>query len=191
MQRERWLAACITAAALIHLPILPLRAANPERDFSGQWCLDAAGSNVSALGMEPERMLTVTQDEQRLRCATGSAQWTYALSGGESQYRLGAENLNSVAKWEGAALLINTLVSGPRDYSMMDRWRLSADRTALTITRQVNQGGVESEGWMLYRRDAPGAPSPVAANTLAESPRQPLARREEPEPPPAITIPSG
>ncbi len=35
----------------------------------------------------------------------------YLLSGAESKYQAGAETRNSAVKWEGAALLINTLVS--------------------------------------------------------------------------------
>jgi len=74
-----------------------------------------------------------------------------------------------VAKWEGAALLINTLVSGTRDYTVMDRWQLSRDRSTLTITRQVIEQNGTAEGVLVYKRE--GQLSVRAAPAKASQPR--------------------
>ena len=39
-------------------------------------------------------------------------------------------NPKLVAKWEGAALLINTQISGPPDYTVMERWERARSRAA-------------------------------------------------------------
>jgi hypothetical protein len=173
--------ACLFAAALFAF------AADSDRDFSGKWILDPDASNVRALPAPAEPILTVTQDTARIRCSVEGAEWVFLLSGGDSDYRAGAEKRNSAVKWEGAALLVNTIVSGPQDYSVMDRWRLSADRDILTITRQVVRRNGESEGRLVYRRE--GA---VQASGPAAAPAAPaLSPRPALEPPPEITVRSG
>jgi type IV secretion system protein VirB10 len=133
----------------------------PERDFSGNWILMETRSDWRRLKMEPEPFLTVSQDERAIRCKSVAGDteiaWSYRLDGSDSRYAVSGESRNSAVKWEGAALLVNTLVDGARSYTIMDRWRLSADRAILTITRQVVQGGGEAEGRLVYRR----AGSPV------------------------------
>jgi type IV secretion system protein VirB10 len=93
-----------------------------------------------------------------------------------------------VVKWEGAALLINTLVSGPHSFTVMDRWRLSRDGNQLNIQRQVMNGPREEEGYLIYRREGSisGPASSTGTAVLEAAPKTmttTLARR--PEPPPA------
>src|SRR5208283_3791865 len=88
-----------------------LRAADPARDFSGRWVLDPTASDTASLG-PVETNLNVSQADAGIRCSSGTAEWSYALDGSETRKQIGAENRSSVAKWEGAALLINTQVSG-------------------------------------------------------------------------------
>src|SRR5262249_45552777 len=81
--------------------LLPLHAADSDRDFSGRWVLDP-GSAVPA-----ERLLTVVQNPSTIRCYSSGSdgsqiEWSYALNGDESRYAFGEESRNSVAKWEGA-----------------------------------------------------------------------------------------
>jgi len=183
-----------------------LRASDPDRDFSGKWVLDPAASDIRSLG-QVESSLTVSQSAAAMLCSTGPAGWSYALDGSETRKRVGGESWNSVVKWEGAALLVNTLVSSPRDYTVMDRWELSRDRNKLTITRQVIRPGAETEGRLVFRREGapmvaatrpPVADTAPAPSTLsrppepgADLPQPALALRPEPGVPPDITIPKG
>jgi type IV secretion system protein VirB10 len=124
--------------------------------------------------------------------------WTYRLDGEDSKYRVGGEFRNSAVKWEGAALLINTLVSGPQSYTIMDRWTLSPDRNQLQIHREI-AGPQHAEGALVYRREGTvSAPAPPTGTATASppagaAPQQSLARRPEPPAPPPteFTIPSG
>ncbi len=154
-------------------------------------------------------MLTIVQQETAIHSSTNA---TYALDGSETKYRIGDTRQSSAVKWEGAALLINTLVSGPRDYTVMDRWKLSADRGTLTITRQVVERTGQSEGVLVYRGDnwrAPAAAAPLPGRApertaerapervpaAAEAPRpvliRPQPRDAAPPGEPGATIPAG
>ncbi len=160
----------------------PLFAIPPERDFSGSWILLETRSNWRTLGTEPEPFLTVTQDERTLRCKTAMGDrevtWNYAMDGRETR----EAGRNSIAKWEGAALLINTLVSEPENQTVMDRWQLSADRATLTITRQTVRARGEAEGRLVYRRagvrieETPTAAPKAAPQPATLTPRPAPAR---------------
>ena len=156
--------------------------ATPDRDFSGKWTLDPAASRLQSLAMDIDPVLIVVQQEDAIRCS-GNA--SFALDGSETRYRAGEETRSTAVKWEGAALLINTLVSGPRDYTIMDRWKLSADRTTLTVTRQVIRGTQEVEGTLVYRAEA--------YRTDAEPVRQlPVRPESRPAPVPGeFVVPEG
>jgi len=182
--------------------VSPLSGVAPERDFSGSWVLDAVASSVGAIPKPVDASLRVVQDDAAIRCTAGSNRWSYELDGRESRVRIGGESRNSIAKWEGVALLINTLVSGPQSYTVMDRWVLSRDRATLTITRQVVRAGGQVEGTLVYRRpDAvpsravaaapPASPAPPSTSPPAPAPQPVLARKPEPALPPDITVPVG
>jgi type IV secretion system protein VirB10 len=192
--------AAITGILVFWSVVTPLFAIEAERDFSGSWILVETRSDWRALGAEPEPFLTVVQDEASIRCQTaiGAADvsWTYPLDGGNARYRAGAEQRNSAVKWEGAALLVNTLVSGPENYTIMDRWQLSANHATLTIERQVIRVRGEAEGRLVYRHAGSRVEETAAApEPLAPKPTRPQILRPRPEAaPPAPTetvVPAG
>jgi hypothetical protein len=156
----------------------PLAAIEPERDFTGNWILVESRSDWRALGAEPEPYLTITQDDRAVRCKTSigdrDVSWSYALDGTESR----SGTRSSRIKWEGAALMINTLLLDRQGHAIMDRWRLSPDRVTLTIERQIVRLGAETEGRLVYRR----------AGTRVEEPRvtAPAPAPAPPLPPPAL-----
>jgi hypothetical protein len=179
--------ACISAILLASLAPGVLSAVDPDRDFSGRWILDASASNSRPLPGNPEQSLTITEEHGVIQCTGSSgAQWSYALNGSERESKVGAEIWNSQVKWEGAALLINTLVSGPRNSVVMDRWKLSRDFATLTITRQVERGTWQTEGQLVYHREG------ISANTGPPPPPQAvLTRKPEPPADAGIIVPAG
>jgi type IV secretion system protein VirB10 len=183
---------CLAAAAW---------AADPNRDFSGKWTLDTGSSRLQSLDMPVEPVLTIVQQEAAIHCSTNAS---YALDGSETKYRIGQDTHNSAVKWEGAALLINTLVSGSHNYTVMDRWRLSPDHATLTITRQVIRGTQQTEGVLVYRGEGwaapaapvvpprapavtPETPRPVMVRPSVVRPEAPAPRAEQAE----VTVPAG
>ncbi|HYB52731.1 MAG TPA: hypothetical protein VEG84_02585 [Thermoanaerobaculia bacterium] len=178
--------------------ICALLAAGSDRDFSGNWILVYDRSDTRALGAGLADVVTVKQDARALHCSSetnGAAMaWSYDLGGKESRYRMGGYDYNSVVKWEGAALLVNTLVSGTSRYTLMDRWQLSADRSLLVITRQAVRANGETDQKLVYRRAGTVAPLPVRTSA-AQAPAQPpavLAPRPVPSTAPdSYTVPAG
>jgi len=193
----------LTALLIVLGVACSLRASVPV-DFSGKWVLDANASDIASIG-QVETNLTVTQGGAGISCATGTAEWSYALDGSETRKQFGEESRSSVTKWEGAALLVNTQVSGPRHYTVMDRWEISRSHNTLTINRQVVRANGESEGTLVFRREGaalaatPTAPPseapPPAGWRSAEpgsDPSQPvLATRPAQGAPPDVTVPTG
>ena len=94
---------------------------------------------------------------------------------------MGDSTTNTVTKWEGAALLVNTLVSGPQSYTVMERWTRSRDGNTLTVRQTIVRLGNESESTLVYDNAALGAglqarqpetlpvPKPMAAKTVQAS----------------------
>jgi type IV secretion system protein VirB10 len=161
------------------------RAADSDRDFSGKWILHAPASRPGGLP-SAEPFLNVEQNGQTIRCASEiegmPAKWSFDLSGADTKYRIGSETRNSAVKWEGAALLINTLVSGPRNYVLMDRWRLSPDRTSVVVTRHVIRDQRELEGVLVYRLpEQPRTEQPDVSRSPGEPANGP-ARQPGPTP---------
>jgi len=114
-----------------------------------------------------ETSLNVSQGGGGILCSTGTAQWSYALDGSETRKQFGEESRSSVTKWEGRALLVNTQVSGPQHYTVMDRWEISRSHNTLTITRQVVRANAETEGTLIFRRE--GAPVAAASTGVPEA----------------------
>jgi hypothetical protein len=153
---------------------------NPARDFSANWILDLPESNIRALPTAPGATLTIAQQDTTIRCTEGGATWTFHIDGTESKYQLRDSSMNSLTKWEGSALLINTLVSGPQHYAVMDRWELSKDRTVLTVTRTIQRGSTEVEATLVYKNEERLAalPKAVLSNAAQPEPGKPAAAAE-------------
>ncbi len=196
MRRSFAPAALLIASALT----ISAYAVDPNRDFSGSWVLDPATSRTGDFGAT-ETSLQISQSEVGILCSAGPARWSYALDGSETRKRIGEETRNSVAKWEGEVLLINTLVSGPSDYTVMDRWRLSRDRSSLTIARQIVRASGQVEGTLVFVREgapmsgsAPhtaSGPSTASSETTPDVPKPRLAARPQPGMLPDVTVPMG
>src|SRR2546426_137297 len=116
--------------------------AQADRDFSGSWRLKSETGNLSVPADASFRVdqsslsLTLVADSQ----GGGTTISVYPLDGRAEKGRSGDSVTNTETKWEGAALLISTIVTGPRNYTVSERWRRSADGNTLTIRRTVGQG---------------------------------------------------
>jgi len=177
----------------------PSWAISPDRDFSGKWVFDGAASNTRAIPAPQDRFLTIISQDKSIQCSStrhdgATLQWSYALDGAETRYAFGEEKRSSQVKWEGKALLVNTIISGPQSYTVMDRWTISVDRFVLTMERTVNQGGSEHEGVLRYRREGqpglPEAPSAAPRPSLTRPPTVTSTENDPPPPPPPAPRPT-
>jgi hypothetical protein len=151
-------------------------AVDPERDFSGNWVLEPAAQAQPPAGVAPDKQIAITQDDSLIRFsvhtdAGSPVLRSYLLDGTETRSHAGGETRSSVVKWEGAALLINTQVSGAHDYTIMDRWKVSGDHSTLTISRQVVQRSGSVEQTLIYKREAQPGWRNASATAQASSPK--------------------
>jgi type IV secretion system protein VirB10 len=152
--------------------------AQSDRDFSGSWKLNDSRSRIRDTPALPLPWLKITQNAAEMT-VSGSSQengnsvsLSYPLNGNSKRTRLGDTTYNSVSKWEGTALLVNTIVSGRSDYSVQERWEISRDRTRLTLTRTLVQQSGESESVLVFENTELASPPP-------SEPRQ-FSMRENP-----------
>jgi hypothetical protein len=159
-------------------------AEDPAHDFSGNWVLDRQQSKIQSLPAAPAASLVINQQGVTIRLTEAGAVWSYRTDGTESKYKIQDSSMNSLTKWEGSALLINTLVTGPQHYVVMDRWKLSGDRTVLTITRNLQRGSTEVEATLVYKNSERLAslPKPVPPPVTRQN-----AARPAPAAVPAVT----
>jgi hypothetical protein len=130
--------------------------AQSDGGFSGLWKLNPARSEVRNLPVPHAVFLRVEQSAAALTFYASTEEGgpatpsTYSLNGRSEKRKAANSTLDTVAKWEGDALLVNTLVSGPQNYTEMERWERSRDGSTLTITRTIVRAGGESESVLVY-----------------------------------------
>jgi type IV secretion system protein VirB10 len=170
----------------------PLVAAtDPDRDFSGVWILDERASDLRNLPSSPGALLNITQQDNVIRRAesdqqgSSTAVWGYRTDGSASKFQVQDSRMNSLTKWEGAALITSTIVTGPQSYSMTERWTLSRDHNVLTIRRQIQRLSGETEATLVYRNRA--AKEAVAT----KPPDAPPSAAPAANAPPEIVVPAG
>jgi len=136
---------------------VPIFAAGP--DYSGEWKLNADRSDMRSLPEPAAETLRIEHRGVRIHCTavpvSGGApmSWDYTTDQTDAKYRIGDTSRRTQSKWEGNALLINTLVdSRDRSYTVMDRWKMSKDGKTLTIRRQVETLHGESEALLVYEK---------------------------------------
>src|SRR5579864_695065 len=160
------------ALALVLVPRLPA-AEDPDRDFTGVWILDEKQSDFRGLPTAPAPVLNITLPPAAIQCVESGPDgqaartWVYPTGGTPGKFQIGDSHMSAMTKWEGAALITNTLVTGPQNYSVNDRWRLSRDHNLLTIRRQIQGPTVDTEALLVYRSQNAKEP---AANKPGETP---------------------
>ena len=130
---------CLTAAVAM---------AQSATDFSGEWKLNAGRSEVGRLPAPPEASLKVEQSTTTVsvRAGDGGKSWLYPLDGRTEKRNSDGISYSTQTKWEGAALLVNTIISGGgQNYTIMERWRLARNGATLTIRRTVVDKSGEAE----------------------------------------------
>jgi hypothetical protein len=143
----------------------------PDRDFTGEWQLNGPPGDIRDNSIIPSGFLHVEQAGATMTVKAaieeGSPLVTlvYPLDNRTVKTRAGDSTVNIATKWEGAALLVNAIVSGPDDYSINDRWSRSRDGNKLTIERSIVRRSGERESVMVYRV-AGYEPPPVISSTV-------------------------
>lgn len=145
--------------SLLLILTLKLPAA-PDRDFTGSWKLKADRSEIHVSPAPPAKLMRVDQEGKYMdvKCFGTPGERpisvNFTTDGTESKNRVNGAVRSSVAKWEGSALLIHTIVSqGSTNFTEMDRWKLSHEGRTLIIRRQIVDRHGENESTLVYERE--------------------------------------
>lgn len=168
---------CFTAATAL---------AQSSTDFSGDWKLNPGRSELGRLPTPPEISLKVDQSTSTITVSANSGDSAtpktllYPLDGRTEKRKSGDISYSTQTKWEGAAMLSNTIVAGGgKNHTIMERWKLSSNGATLTIRRTLVDSRGETEALLVYenpsahpavtRQQAP----PTTTTTPAEIPTRP------------------
>jgi type IV secretion system protein VirB10 len=148
-------------ATLLATFSLAIPIATAQSNFSGAWKLNSSLSEMGGLPTPADQFLKVEQTAAAMSVSASSQEnGPFAISlypfDGTSVRRKAADaTFDTRTKWEGAALLANILVSGPQDYTVMERWTRSRDGNTLTIRRTIVRLGNERESTLVYQQPLP------------------------------------
>jgi len=163
--------------------------AQSDRDFSGSWKLNSVRSEINT-SVPAAPFFRVEQTSNSLTLITNSPEddsqviSIYPLDGRNEKRNAGDSTRNTETKWEGSALLVSTIVSGPRNHTVMERWRLTQGGATLTIKRTLVRNGSEHESLLVYENAR--AVSQNRGQDQREQPRErPALERSAPERPSA------
>ena len=149
-----------------------------NQDFSGVWNLNPARSEMQS-SIPADAVLKVEQSPASVTwSASASTPASYPLDGRTEKRRVGDSDFSTTTKWEGAALLVNTIVSGPQNYTVMERWTRSRDGNTLTIRRTIVRLRNETESTLVYNRAGLAAPEVPTTRTLLPAQPTPAAPTE-------------
>jgi hypothetical protein len=152
--------------------------AQSNQDFSGAWNLNSARSEIQS-SVPGDPALKVEQNAASLTWSGGAAMSAvYPLDGRVEKRHKGDSDFSTTTKWEGAALLVNTIVSGPQNYTVMERWTRSRDGNTLTIRRTMVRLRNEIESTLVYNRAGSAAPEVLTTRTLTPAQTTPPAPTE-------------
>jgi hypothetical protein len=144
------------AILLASLLIVGSAIAQGDDGFTGVWRFNSSQSEVRYLPVPPDAILKVEQSSNAMTVMASSQEGgpsvatSYPLDGSSLRKQVGEVSMNTATKWEGAALLTNTLVSGPQNYTVMERWTRSRDGSKLTIRRTIVRASGETESTLVY-----------------------------------------
>jgi type IV secretion system protein VirB10 len=127
-------------------------AADPA--YSGKWHLDESKSELRGLPERPAAVLTLDLQGNSMKCQASEQRCSFTLDRKEMREQTVNGSKSRVAKWEGDAIILNTIVlkSGGQ-HSEIDRWTLSRDGNMLRIRRQVVGLHGQPESLLVYRRE--------------------------------------
>lgn len=180
-------------------------AAQSEHDFAGSWKLDRSHSSITDTFVPADASIRVEQSATSVTVIAESpnggpaAISIYPLDGRSQKYQTGDLRKSAATKWEGDALLVNIIVSGPgngpsANYTVFERWSKSRDGNTLTVTRDITRPSSETESVLVYVNPAAGfyTGGPIAPTISSRAPQTLLIRPTGPPPAPhEYIVPAG
>ena len=150
----RKLFAFLAVLALAAMPALAIT------NFSGDWKLNVSKSSFGQMPAPNSMTQKITHADPKLTVAMKQSgdmgdfdmQASYTTDGKEcTNQGFGGSPMKSVVKWDGDTLMIETKGQfGDNEFTMSEKWVLSADGKMLTITRTFKSAMGEGEQKMVF-----------------------------------------
>ncbi|MGE5487956.1 MAG: hypothetical protein ACM3ZB_09080 [bacterium] len=176
MRRVLLIAVVLAASGLAGPPADP--------NFTGAWRLDSDSSDLAGMSPAPVELIRIKHEGQAIwcECRPDWGEWTFTLDSKEARIRSGQLTLSTIAKWEGDAVLVNTIVYGQSgSYTQADRWKLSRDGLRLTVRREIiRPNSPVREALLVYDRDDAPVPAPKIEVADANPAPRPAEYRLDP-----------
>lgn len=178
---------CQKLCVAVCLAGFSLLAQDPGINFTGVWTLDSTESEVRSSPVAAAEVFKIDHTADTIQCANG---WRFKTDGSETRFAI-AQGFpsSSRTKWEGRALLISSVVTGPRNYSVNERWSLSRDRNTLRIRRQIVTLQGETESNLVYQRDGSTVSSTPVLTESARADGKPAETRKSEDTPKSAETP--
>ncbi len=141
----------LTVAVIFILAALPAFA---KPNLTGEWKLNTSKSEFGQMPPPNSMTQTMTHDDPKLKVAVkqsgemGDWEWeaNYTTDGKECANTFRDNPSKSVVKWDGDVLIFDTKGRfGDNDYTMQDKWTVSADGKVLTIQRHFSSSWGEGD----------------------------------------------
>jgi len=138
-------------AAMVMLAAL---AAQAKPNLTGDWKLNTAKSDFGQMPAPSSMTQKITHDDPKLTVMVkqssemGDFEFTgnYTTDGKESTNTFANNESKSVVKWDGETLVFETKGKfGDTDFTMKDKWTLSADGKVLTMERHISSSFGEGD----------------------------------------------
>jgi hypothetical protein len=131
-------------------------AADTHPDFSGTWKADMAKSDFGPMGGPDGRTDVIEHKDPKIKIKStvvggqrpGESESNYMTDGTESVNKRGQQDVKTVAKWDGAKLVMNTKTNFQgAEISIKTTYELAANGKTMTIINVIGtpQGDFESK----------------------------------------------
>ncbi len=134
---------------------VPAAAQQSHPDFSGDWTLDAAHSELPPMGAPPSMTMHVAQTDKALtmqravqseQMGNSNNTMTFALDTSTSKNSMSSQGMtlemNSKTSWASDTLVVTTTAdAGGQTISQTDRWAFSPDKKLLVIATEFSVAG--------------------------------------------------
>lgn len=134
-------------------------AARPN--LTGEWKLNIAKSDLGQMPAPGSMVQKISHEDPNLTVATkmsserGDFEWEskYTTDGKESVNTIRERTSKSIVKWDADTLLFETKGQfGENDFTMKDKWTVSADGKVLTINRHFSSAMGEGDQTLLFEK---------------------------------------
>jgi hypothetical protein len=136
-------------------------AADTHPDFSGTWKADIAKSDFGPMGGPDEQTNVIEHKDPKLKIKSivkggqrpGETEANYMTDGTESVNKRGQQDVKTVAKWDGAKLVMNTKLSFQgADINIKATYELAADGKTMTISSVISAPQGEFESKIIFNK---------------------------------------